>query len=60
MWYAEADGDQCGRSSEALLCSGINEFSPQYLDDTDQRYGGCYMSSMSFPLCTSIRLINAM
>ncbi|CAL1530299.1 unnamed protein product [Lymnaea stagnalis] len=43
QWYPDGDGGQCGGPSR-LLCAGLNDFSPEYRDDTDRRSGGCRMS----------------
>ncbi|KAH9512372.1 Perivitellin-2 67 kDa subunit [Bulinus truncatus] len=44
QWYPDGDGGQCGGGAARLLCAGINQFSPEYRDDTDRRGGGCRMS----------------
>ncbi|CAG5124603.1 unnamed protein product [Candidula unifasciata] len=43
-WYPDGDGGQCGGGAARELCSNINEYSPEYRDDTDNRGGGCRMS----------------
>ncbi|KAK0060711.1 perivitellin-2 67 kDa subunit [Biomphalaria pfeifferi] len=43
-WYADGDGGQCGGGAAQLLCAGVNQFSPNYRDDSDGRGGGCRMS----------------
>ncbi|KAI8794351.1 perivitellin-2 67 kDa subunit [Biomphalaria glabrata] len=40
----EGDKSFCGGGADNLLCSGINNFTLKYLDDTDDRKGGCIMS----------------
>ncbi|XP_059142063.1 perivitellin-2 67 kDa subunit-like [Physella acuta] len=43
QWYADGDGGQCGGGDASLLCANINNFTPEYRDDTDRRNGGCRM-----------------
>ncbi|KAK0060710.1 perivitellin-2 67 kDa subunit [Biomphalaria pfeifferi] len=43
-WYADGDGGQCGGGAAKSLCAGVNEFLPNYLDNSDGRPGGCRMS----------------
>ncbi|RUS72664.1 hypothetical protein EGW08_019573 [Elysia chlorotica] len=43
-WYPDGDGGQCGGGASRLLCAAVNQFSPEYRDDTDRRGGGCRMS----------------
>lgn len=43
-WHPEADGGQCGGGAARELCAGVNEYTQEYQDDTDNRRGGCKMS----------------
>ncbi|XP_005112978.1 perivitellin-2 67 kDa subunit [Aplysia californica] len=43
-WYPDGNGGQCGGGARRELCAGINGFSGEYRDDTDNRGGGCRMS----------------
>ncbi|KAK0060712.1 perivitellin-2 67 kDa subunit [Biomphalaria pfeifferi] len=43
-WYPDENPGECGGGAARLLCAGINQFSPEYRDDTDIRSGGCRMS----------------
>ncbi|BFZ00947.1 hypothetical protein BsWGS_03986 [Bradybaena similaris] len=43
-WHADGNGGQCGGGAAQELCAGINDYSPEYRDDTDNRGGGCQMS----------------
>ncbi|KAK7003424.1 perivitellin-2 67 kDa subunit [Biomphalaria glabrata] len=42
--YQWSGSDSCGGGAANLLCAGINDFSPVYLDDSDDSPGGCAMS----------------
>ena len=43
-WYPDGDGGQCGGGANRLLCASVNQYSPEYRDDSDGRGGGCQMS----------------
>ena len=43
-WHPDGDGGQCGGGAARELCARVNQWSPQYRDDTDGRGGGCQMS----------------
>lgn len=42
-WFAQQDGYQCGQGASYNLCALANQWTAYYLDDTDNRKGGCYM-----------------
>ena len=47
--YDEGNG-QCGGGAEHGLCAHVGQYTPEYLDNTDSRSGGCLMSwSLSIP-----------
>ena len=43
-WHPDGDGGQCGGGAARELCARVNQWSPEYRDDTDRRGGGCQMS----------------
>ena len=43
-WHPDGDGGQCGGGAARELCARVNQWSPQYTDDTDRPGGGCQMS----------------
>lgn len=42
-WYPDNDIEQCGGGAQRKLCARANSFTTVYLDDTDDRRGGCQM-----------------
>ncbi|GFO25878.1 hypothetical protein PoB_005238300 [Plakobranchus ocellatus] len=49
-WEADVNNAQCGGGANHTLCAPVNEFSPEYRDDTDDRIGGCQMTwTLSVP-----------
>ncbi|XP_059157990.1 perivitellin-2 67 kDa subunit-like [Physella acuta] len=44
QYEATGDKDQCvGATKEKTVCANINTYTPEYMDDTDGRSGGCNM-----------------
>ncbi|CAG0897906.1 unnamed protein product [Darwinula stevensoni] len=44
-WYSDGDATQCGGLSPGnYTCAIANEWTPYYLDNTDDRKGGCFLS----------------
>ena len=48
-WYqdgARSGWDQCGGGVDKYFCADIDKYTPEYLDDTNGRDGGCQMAWM--------------
>ncbi|XP_059159707.1 perivitellin-2 67 kDa subunit-like [Physella acuta] len=43
QWYAEDNIKQCGNHKGQTFCAAVNSYTQEYLDDTDNRKGGCKM-----------------
>ncbi|XP_059159798.1 perivitellin-2 67 kDa subunit-like [Physella acuta] len=46
QFYAEIDIRQCGGNAGAVYCANVNNYTPEYFDDTGDRNGGCRMRWM--------------
>ena len=42
-WSPSGNGGQCGGGVSRELCANINQYTPFYLDESDNRAGGCRM-----------------